>query len=145
MMELEKVQKLIDLAKANNLSELTFKEGEDKIVIVLNKIVAAPASNSMYQYQPQSISPTSQESVSHESLHEIKSPLVGTYYSQAAPGEPVFAKVGDKIKKGQVLCVLEAMKIMNEIESEVAGEIVEVCVDNENLVEFGQVLFRLRT
>ena len=145
MMELEKVQKLIDLAKANNLSELTFKQGEDKIVIVLNKIVTAPASHSVYQSQPLVISPTSQETIAHENLHEIKSPLVGTYYSQAAPGEPVFAKIGDKIKKGQVLCVLEAMKIMNEIESEVAGEIVEVCVDNENLVEFGQVLFRLRT
>jgi acetyl-CoA carboxylase biotin carboxyl carrier protein len=77
-------------------------------------------------------------------LHVIKSPFVGTFYSSPAPGKPAYVKIGDRVKPGQTLCVLEAMKIMNEIESDVAGEIVEICIDNESLVEFGQPLFKIR-
>lgn len=77
-------------------------------------------------------------------LHVIKSPFVGTFYASPSPGKPVYTKVGDKVKTGQPLCVLEAMKIMNEIDSDVNGEIVEICVDNESLVEYGQPLFKIR-
>ena len=77
-------------------------------------------------------------------FHVVKSPFVGTFYAAPGPGKPIYAKVGDKVKVGQPLCVLEAMKIMNEIDADAAGEIVEICVENESLVEFGQPLFKIR-
>lgn len=75
---------------------------------------------------------------------KILSPMVGTFYAQPAPDKPPFVKVGDKVKKGQIVCIIEAMKLMNEIESEVDGEIVECLVENEDMVEFGQPLFVLK-
>jgi acetyl-CoA carboxylase biotin carboxyl carrier protein len=72
---------------------------------------------------------------------KVLSPMVGTFYAQAAPDKPPFVKIGDKVKKGQTLCIIEAMKLMNEIESEYDGEIVKVCINNEEMVEFGQPLF----
>jgi len=74
----------------------------------------------------------------------ITSPFVGTFYIAPSPTAASFVKVGEKIKKGQVLCIIEAMKIMNEIESEIEGEIVEICIENETYVEFGQVLFKVK-
>lgn len=75
---------------------------------------------------------------------KIVSPMVGTYYASPSPDKPVFAKVGDKVKKGQTVCIIEAMKLMNEIESEVDGEIVKILVNNEEMVEFGQPLFLVK-
>ena len=74
----------------------------------------------------------------------VKSPMVGTFYASSAPDKEPFVKVGDKIKKGQVVCIVEAMKLMNEIESEFDGEVVEVCVNNEDMVEYGAPLFKLK-
>ncbi len=74
----------------------------------------------------------------------VKSPMVGTFYSSPAPDKPPFVKVGDKVSKGQVLCVVEAMKLMNEIESEYDGEIAEICINNEDMVEYGTPLFKLK-
>ncbi len=74
----------------------------------------------------------------------VTSPIVGTFYGAGSPEAPPFIKVGDKVKKGQSLCIIEAMKLMNEIESEVDGEVVEILVQNEQMVEFGQKLFRIR-
>ena len=80
----------------------------------------------------------------NEDFKVIKSPMVGTFYSKSSPTANPFVKVGDKVKKGQVLCILEAMKLMNEIESEYDGEIVKVCVKDDEMVEFGQVLFKIK-
>ncbi|GKU25703.1 acetyl-CoA carboxylase biotin carboxyl carrier protein [Clostridium folliculivorans] len=74
----------------------------------------------------------------------VNSPIVGTFYASAGSEKPAFVKVGDKVKKGDVLCIIEAMKIMNEIQSEVDGEIVEVLVSNEQMVEYGQKMFRIK-
>ncbi len=74
----------------------------------------------------------------------IKSPMVGTFYASNSPKEEPFVKVGDKVKKGQVVCIIEAMKLMNEIESEYDGEIAEICVSNEEMVEYGTPLFKLK-
>lgn len=79
-----------------------------------------------------------------ENLKEIKSPMVGTFYSSPAPGKEPFVKVGDKVKKGQVVCILEAMKLMNEIESEFDGEIVEICAKDDDVVEYGMPLFKIK-
>ena len=70
--------------------------------------------------------------------------MVGTFYASPAPGKPPYVSVGDKVKKGQVLCVIEAMKLMNEIESEFDGEIAEICVKNEDVIEYGQPLFKIK-
>ena len=81
---------------------------------------------------------------SPEGLHLIKSPIVGTFYSAPAPNAPPFVKLGDVVQVGQVLCIIEAMKLMNEIESEVAGELVRVYVENGQPVEYGQSLFAIK-
>lgn len=95
--------------------------------------------------QPPAASPAAQKAApSEEGLVEITSPFVGTFYEAPAPSEPAFAKTGDTVTAGQTLCIIEAMKLMNEIPAEVAGEIVEICVKNEQPVEHGQVLFRIR-
>ena len=77
-------------------------------------------------------------------LHEVKSPIVGTFYEAPSPGAPPFVKVGDAVQEGQVLCIIEAMKLMNEIEADVSGEIVKRLVSNAQPVEYGQVLFLIR-
>ena len=79
-----------------------------------------------------------------ENLKIIKSPMVGTFYASSAPNKPPFVKLGDKVKKGQVVCIVEAMKLMNEIESEFDGEVVEICVNNEDIVEYGKPLIKLK-
>lgn len=79
-----------------------------------------------------------------ENYKIIKSPMVGTFYSKSAPTAEPFVKVGDKVKKGQTLCIIEAMKLMNEIESECDGEIVEVCAQDDSMVEFGESLFKIK-
>ncbi|MGN1296918.1 MAG: acetyl-CoA carboxylase biotin carboxyl carrier protein [Clostridia bacterium] len=79
-----------------------------------------------------------------ENYKIVKSPMVGTFYESSSPDAEAFVKVGDKVQKGQVLCIVEAMKLMNEIESEFDGEIVEVCVKNEEVVEYGMPLFKIK-
>ena len=82
--------------------------------------------------------------VNTENYKEVKSPMVGTFYSSPSPKDEPYVKVGDKVKKGDVLCVIEAMKLMNEIESEFDGEIVEICAKNEDMVEYGTTLFKIK-
>lgn len=77
--------------------------------------------------------------------HLIKAPIMGTYYASSSPDAEAFVKVGDKISKGDTLCIIEAMKLMNEITSDVDGEIIEICSNNEDLVEYNQVLFKIKT
>ena len=145
-MNLENVKKFIELAKSEGVSELKYEEKDLKIAVNFN---AAPTQN-FVAHQPSvqmtansSSDMTNTNSVD-EGLHIITSPFVGTFYASSAPGKPVYVKVGDKISNGKTLCILEAMKIMNEIESDVSGEVVEICVENESLVEFGQCLFKIR-
>ena len=97
-------------------------------------VVAAPKATEVAKAAP----------VADANIHVVKSPFVGTFYGSPAPGKPMYVKVGDKVKVGQPLCILEAMKIMNEIDADMAGEIVEVCVETESLVEYGQPLFKIK-
>ena len=80
----------------------------------------------------------------NENLYIVKAPIMGTFYSSPSPTDPAFVKVGDKINEGSTLCILEAMKLMNEVQSDVVGEIVEILVKNEDLVEYDQPLFKIR-
>ncbi|MBO5479439.1 MAG: acetyl-CoA carboxylase biotin carboxyl carrier protein [Clostridia bacterium] len=87
---------------------------------------------------------SSQQEDLQENLKIVTSPMVGTFYEASSPKQPALVKVGDKVKKGDVLCIIEAMKLMNEIESEYDGEIVEICVQNEEMVDFGKPLFKIK-
>ena len=147
-MDLKSIKELVKIAKKEGLAELQYENGKEKFLVKL-PFASAPASIS---HAPQVIAPAAaadsgaavKESNSGEQFHEIRSPFVGTYYKCPAPGEPSYVNVGEKVTPGKVLCILEAMKIMNEIESDVSGELVEICVENESLVEFGQVIFKIR-
>ncbi len=88
--------------------------------------------------------PPAKEAPAEEGLHIVKSPIVGTFYEAPSPGAPPFVKVGDKVQDGQVLCIVEAMKLMNEIEADASGEIVKKMVQNGQPVEYGQPLFAIR-
>ena len=90
------------------------------------------------------VSEVSIENNSNEDLYIVKAPIMGTFYSSSSPTEPPFVKVGDTINEGSTLCILEAMKLMNEVQSDVKGEIVEVLVKNEDLVEYDQPIFKIR-
>ena len=111
----------------------------------LPAVIAAPAAEA--RLTPAGGSPVVSEEApraeARSNLLEVKSPMVGTFYAAAEPGAKPFAGVGDRIAKGQVLCIIEAMKIMNEIESEFSGVVKEVLVENAHPVEYGQVLFRI--
>lgn len=83
--------------------------------------------------------------VSNDNIHVIKAPIMGTYYEASGPESSTFVKVGDKVSKGDTLCIIEAMKLMNEINSDVDGEVVEILVSNEDLVEYNQAIFKIKT
>jgi acetyl-CoA carboxylase biotin carboxyl carrier protein len=108
-------------------------------VATLTPSVAAPPAASAATAQPEA-SPAPVD----ENLHIVKSPIVGTYYESPSPGSPPFIKVGDTVAAGQILCIVEAMKLMNEIESDVSGEVVKMLVSNGQPVEYGQPLFAIR-
>ena len=108
-------------------------------------MAASPGSNQGIPFAHPTAEATDQPSAAETAAtKKLLSPMVGTFYAQAAPEKPPFVKVGDKVKKGQTICIIEAMKLMNEIESEYDGEIAELLVENEEMVEFGQPLFLLR-
>ena len=104
--------------------------------------VSAAAPASVAPAEPASAPPAS--TATRSDLLEVTAPMVGTFYRAPAPGEPSFVEVGSRINVGQTVCILEAMKLMNELESEVGGEVVEILVDNGTPVEFGQVLMRVK-
>jgi acetyl-CoA carboxylase biotin carboxyl carrier protein len=149
-MNLDTLKEIVKVAKDQGVAELKVEAKEYKVSVSFISGVAAP----IVHHQPvqQSAAPVAHvapvvvaKPVSSDAgLHVIKSPFVGTFYGSPSPGKPVYCKVGDKVKAGQALCVLEAMKIMNEIDADIAGEVVEICVENESLVEFGQPLFKIK-
>lgn len=140
-MSIKDLKEFIKLAKDEGVSSLKYESKDSKYEVAFGLTNSAPISYA----QPQTTSATSVSSSETSSkFHEVKSPFVGTFYASPNPESAVFAKVGDKVSKGQVLCILEAMKIMNEIESDISGEIVEICVENESLVEFGQTIFKIK-
>lgn len=147
-MDFKNIKKFIDLAKEEGVAELKYETKEVKISVNFlgktNKTVLTETAPSTHVSVAPVQESVSQSTQTNDGLHEVTSPFVGTFYAAAAPGEPAFVKVGDRVSAGQTLCILEAMKIMNEIESDVSGEIVEICMDNESLCEFGQTLFKIR-
>lgn len=147
-MDLEKIAGLVKIIEESSLTQFTIKEGDLKIT--MSKLdhppVVAPAGMPMPPMAPQSAPETAVnvEETAEENVLFIVSPIVGTFYSAPAPDAPAFVKVGDTVKNGQTVCILEAMKLMNEIQSEFDCEIEAVLVSNEQKVEYGQPLFRVR-
>ncbi|MFZ2124776.1 MAG: acetyl-CoA carboxylase biotin carboxyl carrier protein [Rhodoferax sp.] len=146
-MDLRKLKTLIDLVSESNVSELEITEAEGKIRIV--KGGSAMVQHFAPLSQPVSQAPLAPVAVAEavvvaapvETGHTVKSPMVGTLYRSASPGAKSFVEVGDVVKEGQTLCIIEAMKILNEIESDKSGTVRRILADNGQAVEYGQPLF----
>lgn len=147
-MKMDKVKEFVEYAKAAGVAELKYESGDVKLSVKLTSDapVYMPAPSAAAVTQTATASPSSAKSsdASKSGLLEVTSPFVGTFYRSSSPDADPYVKPGDRVSNGQALCIVEAMKIMNEIESEVSGEVVEICVENETYVEFGQVLFRIK-
>ena len=126
-MDLRKLKTLIDLVAESGVSELEVTEGEDKVRIVKNPAPIAAPAQQFYAAEPTG--------------HAVKSPMVGTFYRSPTPGADSFVKIGDTVKEGQTLCIIEAMKLLNEIESDKSGVVKEILCENGQGIEFGQALF----
>ncbi|MBC7454575.1 MAG: acetyl-CoA carboxylase biotin carboxyl carrier protein [Massilia sp.] len=148
-MDLRKLKTLIDLVAESDIAELEVTEGESKVRIVKSSAIGQGQMMMMPQGMQHYGAPvhapapvTAQaEVVAEPSGHIVKSPMVGTFYRSSAPGTPAFVEVGSSIKEGDTVCLIEAMKLLNEIDSDVAGVVTKILVENGQPVEFGQPLF----
>ena len=142
-MDLEKIEGLVKIIENSSLTEFTLKEGDMKITMSKldhPPVVAAGVPAAAAAGAPE---PAVEEADQEDEKLFITSPIVGTFYSAPAPDAPAFVKVGDQVKNGQTVCILEAMKLMNEIESDYSGTVAEILVNNQEGVEYGQPLFRI--
>ena len=143
-MDSKEIRELIEMISRSNFSTFELEEA-DGFKLKLVKAGPAPAANVVDAGPPAVAAPVGVPAAApDDGLVGFDSPIVGTFYRSPGPDAPMFADVGQTVKKGQVLCIVEAMKVMNEIESEIDAEVVEVCVEDGQPVEFGEVLFRLR-
>ena len=154
-MDIRKVKKLIEMLEDSNLNEIEIKEGEESVKLVKagsnlsQTLVAQPAAQplegeSITKEEPEKIKKdTEDEETKKVSGKEIKSPMVGTFYGAPNPGAETFVKVGDNVNEGDVLCIIEAMKMMNEVKADFSGTIIDIVPDDAEPVEFGQTLFIL--
>ena len=144
-MDLRKLKTLIDLVSDSNVSELEITEAEGKVRIVKSMGVAAPMV--MPQAAPAAMvtaparAPVAAEVPAAPTGHAVKSPMVGTFYRSSSPGAAPFIQIGSVVKEGDTLCIIEAMKILNEIESDKAGTVTQILSENGQAVEYGQPLF----
>ena len=146
-MDLRKIKKLIEMLQESDLNEIEVKEGEESVRINRKKesIVHTSVSPSIVpspvaQNNPPTTEETTESEISDDNS-KIVSPMVGTFYRKPSPDKDNFVEIGDQISEGQTLCVIEAMKLFNEIESDISGKIVKVLVDDATPVEFDQPLF----
>src|SRR5579863_9665370 len=154
------LKELIEFLKENQVAEFDLDRGDVKIRLKFNQAFSQPASPAaasplpsfpfvsaagLPAAAPPSAAPAPQPAEPETELHIVKSPLVGTFYSSPSPGSASFVNPGDRVDKGQVICIIEAMKLMNEIEADAAGEIVRCLVTNGQPIEYGQPLFSIRT
>lgn len=149
-MDLRKLKTLIDLVSESNISELEITEADGKVRIVKSdpNAVVMTAAPVLQQAAPAPAAPAAAAAAAPVAAapaepvgHTVKSPMVGTYYGAASPGAKAFVEVGTVVKEGQAICIIEAMKIMNEIEADKAGTVTKILCENGQAVEFGQPLF----
>lgn len=159
--DIQDLKQLIEFLKQHQIAEFDLDRGDLKIRLKFNQQetsspalgdlarllqsapAAAPAAHAVHASAP-AAPPAAAAAAPEEQLHVVKSPIVGTFYASPSPGASSFVTPGDHVDKGQVICIVEAMKLMNEIESDAAGEIVKCLVANGQPVEFGQPLFAVR-
>lgn len=150
-MDLRKLKTLIDLVAESDIAELEVTEGESKVRIVKssampqNQMVMMPPQGMQAQFQP-AAAPAAAAApavvvAAEPTGYVVKSPMVGTFYRSSAPGSAAFVEVGSTVKEGDTLCIIEAMKLLNEIDSDKAGVVTQILVENGQPVEFGQPLF----
>ena len=154
--ELEQIEQILRTMSEHNLEEFEYSRGDLRIrvkkpsqgmVLAAPRALAVPeiiVAGSSASTAPATTPLAAPESRASEDLHLVKSPIVGTFYGSPSPGAEPFVKIGGHIDTGQTLCIVEAMKLMNEIESDVSGEVLRVFVDNGQPVEYGQPLFGIR-
>ena len=143
-MDIRKVKKLIELLEESGLSEIEITEGDDKVRISKQTTSKSNVSETMVysnQMQENNDGSSNHKQIPRNGFHEVKAPMIGTYYQAAEPGAEAFVKVGDPVSQGDTLCIIEAMKMMNKIESDVDGIIERVLVQNGDPVEFDEILF----
>ncbi|MDB5133361.1 MAG: accB [Mucilaginibacter sp.] len=151
-MDIKQIQDLIRFVSKSGVNEVAIEQKDFKITIKTNQVATVvnatiPASHAAALAAPAPVPATPSAPVTAEPVEDtskyvtIKSPMIGTFYRSASPEKPIFVNVGDEIKPGAVLCIIEAMKLFNEIESEVSGRIVKILVDNASPVEYDQPLF----
>ena len=148
----DEIKELIQLVVESGIAELELQRGDERVRIrrILGQEIAAPMP--MPAPRPATVVETAQPVAAPSapaplpaaSEHIVKSPIVGTYYESPKPGDPPFVKVGDAVEPGQVLCIIESMKLMNEIESEIAGTAVAKLMESGRPVEYGEALFAIR-
>jgi acetyl-CoA carboxylase biotin carboxyl carrier protein len=160
-MNLKEIKELVQFLKEEDITEFELERGDVKVRIKrgppenataqTERIIAVhpapPATQAVAAAPPAhavAAPPAAEMPKPEEKLHMVHSPIVGTYYESPSPGSPPFVKPGDQVEVGQVLCIVEAMKLMNEIEADVAGEIVKMLVKNGQPIEYGQELFAIR-
>lgn len=146
---LDEVSRLVDLVRESGVGEISVRRGDLEVTVRAQgaarqeaptvPVISEPASE-----EAEPGGDEGAESVRRRDLHEVRSPLVGTFYRAPAPGEDDYVQVGDRVREGQTLCIVEAMKLMNEIPADVSGEIVEVLADNAGGVQYDQPLFALQ-
>ena len=149
-MNIKQIRELAQIAAENGLSAIEIAEGENRVRI--ERAVAAPAAVPAVVSMPAPMAAptapapapaTEETNVDFNRTREIKSPMVGVFYAAPSPDAKPFVEVGSKVKKGDIVCIVEAMKLMNEITAEFDGEVVDICVHNGDVVEYGQTLFKL--
>jgi len=150
-MDLRKLKTLIDLVSESNISELEITETEGKVRIVkgggaapvqyVQTLAAAPAAAPVVAPAGAAAPAAAPVAEAAPAGHAVKSPMVGTFYRAASPGAPSFVEVGSKVNEGDTLCIIEAMKILNEIEADKAGTVTQILGENGQAVEYGQPLF----
>jgi acetyl-CoA carboxylase biotin carboxyl carrier protein len=146
-MDLRKLKKLIDLVQESGIGEIEITEGEEKVRISRQSpggaqvLMAAPGMQPMAYGAPGPAAEAAPVAPPEPKGHQLKSPMVGTFYRAPSPGAPSFIEVGQSVTKGQTLCIIEAMKLLNEIESDATGTVAAILVENGQPVEYGQPLF----
>jgi acetyl-CoA carboxylase biotin carboxyl carrier protein len=152
-MDIRKVKKLIELLEESGIAEIEIKEGEESVRISRQPtgavasyfpVYAPPVAPSAIVAAAAPAAESAAAPAAKSNDYTVQAPMVGTFYSAPAPGAKPFVQIGDEVKVGQVLCIIEAMKMMNQIESDRAGKITSVLVQNGDPVEFGQALFSIQ-
>lgn len=149
MMDLRKLKTLMELFEASSIVEIEITEGEDRVRMVKNSAKAVAVAPAVVEaVVPQVVAPVAAAPAAAPAPEakkvegtQVTSPMVGTFYRAPSPGADPFVEVGKQVKKGDTLCIIEAMKLLNEIEAEVSGTVKEILVENGQPVEFGQALF----